>query len=282
MNEMIIQRLKSYDLKTAHDEQNSLKEIAQEIILYALSETDFFHKVYFCGGTALRIVHGLNRFSEDLDFTTKIVLKDFDFNKYLEPILSTLSNYGLDMVVKKTKDDGFIKAREFKEDSDKWKISFPSHQKLKKVIIKLEIDTNPPAGATDILATLDFPILHQIKVANLETLFAGKIHALLCRNYVKGRDWYDLLWYLKNGTKINFEFLKNALKQIGPFTHMPIDEVNQEFVIHHLIEKIEIVDWSQITLDVQRFLKQEELSSLKLWGKELFREKVSKLSIIRP
>jgi predicted nucleotidyltransferase component of viral defense system len=277
MNEIITERLKEYVFKTALDEQNAIKEIVQEMILYALSETHFFDHVYFCGGTALRIVHGLNRFSEDLDFTTKSVKEKFQFNDYLDHILSTLKNYGLDMILKRSKDDGFIKARELKEDSDKWKLSFPNNQRLKKIVIKLEIDVNPPAGAIESYVNLDFPILHQISVGNLETLFAGKIHALLCRSHVKGRDWYDFLWYIKKNTKINYEFLKNAFLQAGPLKNKSLEKVDRDFVVKNLVEKIESLNWTQVTADVERFLRQEELPSLKLWGKELFIEKIHKL-----
>ncbi|MFY7994468.1 MAG: nucleotidyl transferase AbiEii/AbiGii toxin family protein [Bacteriovoracaceae bacterium] len=277
MNEIITDRLIEYDLKTALDEQNAIKEITQEVILYALSKTKFFEEAYFCGGTALRIVHGLNRFSEDLDFSTRNVATDFQFDDYLPDVLSTLKDYGLDMVIKKSKDDGFIKAREFKEDSQKWKLSFPSNQRLKKIIIKLEIDSNPPSGAIQTPANLDFPILHQVRVGSLETLFAGKIHALLCRSHVKGRDWYDLLWYLKKRVSLNYPFLQNSLFQMGPFQGQSLGKLNRDFIINALVQKIESLDWKSVTGDVERFLKQEELSSLKLWGKELFSEKVRSL-----
>jgi len=274
MNEIISERLKEYSIKTALDEQNAIKEVAQEVILYALSKAKFFDHAHFLGGTALRVVHGLNRFSEDLDFSTNKPLVDFNFDDYLDDVLSTLEDYGLDMVIKKSKDDAFVKARELKEDSQKWKVSFPNHQALKKVLIKLEIDSRPPSGAQVSSVRLDFPILHQIGVASLETLFAGKIHALLCRGHVKGRDWYDLLWYIKKDVSINYEFLKNALEQMGPFQGQTLKTVDRDFVVNQLIQKIESLDWKQAVSDVERFLKSEELSTLKLWGKELFTEKV--------
>jgi len=190
MNEIITERLQEYNLQTAEEELNAIKEIAQEIILYALSKTSFFEHAYFCGGSALRIIHGLNRFSEDLDFTTIEIDKGFQFNDYMDEVLLTLQQYGLDMKVKKARDDSFVKSRELKEDSEKWLLSFPSNRQLKKVNIKLEIDTNPPAGAVVAKANLDFPILHQVKIGSIGTLFSGKLHALLCRKFTKGRDWY--------------------------------------------------------------------------------------------
>lgn len=115
------------------------------------------------------------------------------------------------MIIKKFRDSGFVKARELKQDSDKWAPTFPSNKQLKQVIIKLEIDTNPLAGAVEENAYLDFPVLHQVKTGSTETLFSGKLYALLCRNFIKGGDWYDLLWYIKKNPGINYKLLKNAL-----------------------------------------------------------------------
>ena len=137
MNDFIQQKLKAYTIASAHDEINALKEIAQEIILFGLSKTSFFNKVYFCGGTCLRIMHNLKRFSEDLDFSTLKADKNFNFDLYIKEVLDTLQHFGLDMhIVHKAKDDAFIKQRALKEDSQKWKISFPHSQPLKKITIK--------------------------------------------------------------------------------------------------------------------------------------------------
>ena len=277
MNEIITERLAKYNLHTATEELNAIKEIAQEIILYALAKTSFFDHAFFCGGTALRIVHKLNRFSEDLDFSTNIVQKDFQFSDYMDEVLLTLKHYGLDMKVRKAKDDSFVKARELKEDSDKWTLSFPSNKKLKKVVIKLEIDTNPPKGAVITNVKLNFPLLHQVKIGNPETLFAGKIHALLCRNYMKGRDWYDLLWYIQKGRSINYDQLTHALFQMGPYAGQNLKEVNSTFIIEELSSKILFLDWSRVKLDVERFLQEEELETLRLWDKDLFLERIQEI-----
>lgn len=277
MNEIITERLSEYNVQTAEEELNAIKEITQEIILYALSKTSFFSHAYFSGGTALRIIHGLNRFSEDLDFTTNVVKADFQFNDYMDEVLLTLKQYGLDMKVKKAKDDSFVKARELKENSAKWTLSFPSNKQLKKVLIKLEIDTNPPSGSVEAKANLDFPLLHQVKIGSMETLFSGKLHALLCRSFMKGRDWYDLLWYIKKNSNINYELLKNALFQMGPYQGENLKVVNRDFVVSELSSKIKALNWKEVRRDVERFLKPEELDTLKLWDEDLFLEKVQKI-----
>lgn len=226
------------------------------------------------------VVHGLNRFSEDLDFSTTKGDKNFQFDDYMDEVLLTLKQYGLEMKVKKAKDDSFVKARELKEDSYKWTLSFPSNKQLKKVIIKLEIDTNPPAGAFITNANLDFPILHQVKVGTLETLFAGKINALLTRPFMKGRDWYDFLWYVRNDTNINYEFFKNALLQMGTCQSQNLKVVDRVFVISELSNKIKSLDWKDVRKDVERFLKPYEQDSLKIWGEGLFLDRVNKIVAI--
>ena len=274
MNNLIEQRLSRYSIKTQDDEANAVKEITQEIILYALSTTKFFDHVHFCGGTALRIIYGLERFSEDLDFTLNIPDENFNFDNYMSDVLNVLKQYGLDMKIKKAKDNTFVKKRELKKDSEKWQLSFPS---LEKVVIKLEIDANPPEGAIYTDKILDFPILHKIRIGTIETLFAGKMHALLCRGFVKGRDWYDFLWYVKNNHAINYDLLQHALFQMGPYKGKNIPNFDKEFVKTELSNKIENLDWSKAKSDVERFIKPEEVKSLDLWSVDLFLSRVEQL-----
>lgn len=276
MNNLIEQRLSRYSINTQDDETNAIKEIAQEVILYALSTTKFFDYVHFCGGTALRIIYGLERFSEDLDFTLNTPDKNFDFDDYMPDVLNVLAQYGLDMQIKKTKDNTFVKKRELKKDSEKWRLSFPS---LAKVVIKLEIDANPPQGAIYDDKILDFPMLHKVSVGTIETLFAGKMHALLCRSFIKGRDWYDFLWYVKNGYAINYDLLQHALLQMGPYKGESISNVDKEFVRTELSNKIKNIDWNKAKSDVERFIKPDEVKSLDLWSVDLFLSRVNKISI---
>ena len=278
MNEIIERKLKDYTPQDSNEEINALKEISQEIILFALSETDFFDKAFFLGGTCLRIVYGLERFSEDLDFSTIAPDPKFDFDFYMDKVIHTLKAYGLEMHISKKKDDTFVKSRELKEDSLKWKLSFPSNQKLKKIMIKLEIDSNPPEGAVVEDKFLDFPQLHRVSVANMPTLFAGKLHALLSRSYTKGRDWYDFLWYIKNHSGINLLYLAHALEQMGPFKRGNL-KVTRKILLSALDEKIRANDWEAIRKDVARFLKPHELKTLELWGEKLFLDRLAKLEI---
>lgn len=189
-------------------------------------------------------------------------------------MLTVLKQYGLDMQIKKSKDNTFVKKRELKKDSEKWQLSFPS---LAKVIIKLEIDANPPKGAIYTDKILDFPMLHKISVGTIETLFAGKIHALLCRGFVKGRDWYDFLWYVKNTYAINYDLLQNALLQMGSHKDQDIQNFDKEFVKTELSKKIKTIDWGKAKSDVERFVKPDEVKSLDFWSADLFLSKTNQL-----
>ena len=278
MNEIIEEKIKKYSVKNINEEVNALKEITQEIILYALAQTDFFSKAYFCGGTCLRIVYGLERFSEDLDFSMTAPDPSFNFNHYMEQVVKILKEYGLDMEVGRKKDDTFVKVRELKQDSLKWKLSFPTNTRLKKIMIKLEIDSNPPLHAVVENKILDFPLLHRISVGAKETLFAGKIHALLCRNYSKGRDWYDFLWYIKSGCKINIKHLEAALNQAGPYKEQNV-VINRSFLLQEFSKKIDTNNWEAIVKDVEKFLRPHEVATLKLWNAQLFHDRIQKIVV---
>ena len=277
MNELVAERLKNHDIKNARDQINAVKEIAQEIILYGLSQTDFFDHAFFGGGTCLRILHGLERFSEDLDFTAVELKHDFNFDPYMEEIIKTLKDFGFDMLVTKSKNDSFVKMRMIKEDSEKWKLSFPMEGKAKKMAIKVEIDVNPLSGAESHLDTLNFPVLHRIRSGNLDSLFAGKVHALLCRPYTKGRDWYDFLWYMGKKEKINLTFLENALSQMGSFKRKPLS-LSLDFVKKELVKKIKEQDWNKVADDVSPFIKPRQRSTLKHWETDIFLNQIEKLS----
>ena len=146
---------------------------------------------------------------------------------------------------------------------------------MRKIRIKLEIDTNPPDGSNYEIKYLDFPFVSSVTIQDLPSLFAGKIHALLCREYTKGRDWYDFIWYAGRGVDINYQFLASALKQQGPWQGQEL-KVDKEWSIKTLHEKICSLDWQEAKNDIRRFVRQNELASLDLWDKELFLDRLDK------
>lgn len=278
MKDIVQQRLEKYNCKSSDEEMMALKEITQEVALNSLGKVGFFKEACFLGGTALRIVHGLDRFSEDLDFSTNIKNKDFDLDYYLNKAIAQMNAFGYDISTdNKDLSDLAVKGRFLKDDSIKKVLTFNHHQDLRQIIkIKIEIDTNPPLGAIRSVEYIDFPEDFAVACYNLESLMAGKLHALLCRKYTKGRDFYDFLWYSANKVSPNIDFLSNALNQTGPFAgENKIFDIN--FVKEELVEKIEATDWDSLKLDIRKFLNPQKAKTLDLWGVDFFKNKIDKL-----
>ena len=182
---IIEQRLEGEGAQSAVEELHALREITQELVLALLGRTDFFSHASVQGGTCLRIFHGLDRFSEDLDFSLLKANPEFHWGRYLQQIERDLALYGYETAgsPEPLKDDAIVKILDFRYAG--------RTGSLAKIRITLEIDTNPPDGAREERRVVDFPYLSRVTVQDLPTLFAGKLHALLCREYLKGRDWYD-------------------------------------------------------------------------------------------
>lgn len=275
---IIEQRLKQYNPTTRDDEENALKEILQEIILHALSSANFFEKALFQGGTALRIFYGLQRFSEDLDFILKKPNPNFTWTPYEEKIISTCKQYNIHPeLTDKSRINKNIKSAFLKDDSIGNIISLTvKNQPKLHLKIKLEIDVNPPRNSTSELKFLDFPVISPIELQDLSSNFAGKSHALLCGKYIKGRDWYDFLWYVSQEVTPNLDFLTDAINQQGPWENKNI-KVTPEWYIDALENKIKSLHWQEVAKDVEKFLKPDEKASLKYWDVPLFSDRLYKL-----
>ena len=280
MSIKIIQdRLDSYQCKTALEEEQALREITQEVALAALGRTDFFKFAAFQGGTCLRIFYGINRFSEDFDFLLKEPDQNFNLDTYLKSLSDELDAYGYELeTTDRSKAESVVKKAFIKDDSIV-RILQLNHlradRSMRKIRIKLEIDTDPPEESNHEIKYLDFPFVSSVTIQDLPSLFAGKIHALLCREHTKGRDWYDFIWYAGRGVDINYRFLASALKQQGPWQGQEL-KVDKEWSTKTLHEKICSLDWQEAKNDIRRFVRQNELASLDLWGKELFLDRLDK------
>jgi predicted nucleotidyltransferase component of viral defense system len=277
--EIIQQKLLAYNSQTILEQENALKEIAQEIALLALSRADFFRVATFQGGTCLRILYGLERFSEDLDFVLLQPDNQFSWDDYVKNMRDEFNAYGYTLeVINKTKLDKTIKKAFLKADSlGGMLVLKDTRTNRAKIQIKLEIDTNPPAGSTHELKYLDFPLPYSIQTQDMPSLFSGKCHALLCRDYTKGRDWYDFVWYVSRKVTINFSLLTHAIDQQGPWQGRHIT-VTPAWTVEHLKTKITNINWEDAKKDVARFLKPRELASLELWSTAFFLTRVEKLS----
>ena len=267
-----------YGFQTIEDEEHALKEILQEIALYGLATTDFFEYAIFHGGTALRILHNLPRFSENLDFLLKVANPKFQWEPYMDAIIATCKQYGVQPEIKdKSCVDNIVK-KMFLKDNSIGKIidlTFAHHQG-RKLTIKFEIDTNPPQGSIVELKFLESPLDYSILTQDLSSSFAGKCHALLCREYIKGRDWYDFSWYVAKKTSLNFDFLEHAIYQQELWVGQK-NLVSPSWFIDVMQQKIQSIDWTKATNDVRSILNIEDRRALHLWRVDFFLNKLSKL-----
>ncbi|MFW2372627.1 MAG: nucleotidyl transferase AbiEii/AbiGii toxin family protein [Gammaproteobacteria bacterium] len=281
MIDLIQKRLAEYKTVGAVEEENALKEIIQEIMLFALWQAGFFEVAAFQGGTSLRILHGLNRFSEDMDFILKEPDAAFSWQPFLEDMTETCKEFGIEPeALDKARMDQRVKRALIKDTSivNQLNLSFMDELNGRKLKIKLEIDCNPPLGSGFGYKYLDFPVDYEVCHQDMSSNFALKTHALLCRPYIKGRDWYDFAWYIAQGVTPNLPLLQNALIQYGPWQgQAQALEIDEEWLVNALGEKIASINWEDAADDVGPFLKPVEKKSLSLWNERFFINKLSKL-----
>lgn len=266
-------RLRDYAPANAIEQELALQEILQGIVLTALSRAGFFKHALFHGGTCLRLVHGLARFSEDLDFLLKQADPEFQWTPYLEAIRQDCAAAGIDMETKNKSAAGVaVQKAWLKTDSIgtifEWTPPYP-RMAGRKIRIKLEVDTRPPEGSGFETHYLMFPEIVPITVQDLPSAFATKMHALLCRAYTKGRDWYDFLWFVSRQIQPRLDVLEHAIQQQGPWAGQRL-HVSPAWMVQTLEGMIHSLNWSQAVNDVQRFLPVKEQAGLEQWGTELF------------
>ena len=279
MIELIQERLASYNAANQLEEEYAVKEILQDIALYGLWRAGFFDIAAFQGGTCLRIVHGMGRFSEDIDFILIQPDPDFSWPVYLQGMVQCFEEFGLKSeILDKSRMDQRIKKAQIKDNSicHQLNLSFFRENPARKQTIKLEIDVDPPENSGFAYRYLDFPLDFEVCHQDLNSNFSLKIHALLCRPYVKGRDWYDFNWYVKQRVKPNLAHLQAALLQWGPWAGQEI-KIDLKWLKQKLTEKIGRIDWQDAAMDVERFLRLQEQHSLKLWSVAFFLHKVEQL-----
>jgi predicted nucleotidyltransferase component of viral defense system len=279
---IIEDRLREYNPISQRDEFNALKEIIQEIALYALARAGFFRIASFQGGSCLRVVHKLNRFSEDLDFILSKPDKAFIWEPFLKALQLEFKMYNLEFqVIDRSVADRAIKMA-FLKDNSFGKVLTLSHVRgpadKQTIQIKLEIDTNPPAQSTVQTYFLDFPSTFSIVAQDLPSLFASKCHALLCRPYVKGRDWFDFVWYVSKKVIPNYRHLSHALNQMGPWQKQNVD-VNANWLIGTFNDKIAAIDWEEAKRDAENFLQARDREGLQVWGNDFFLATVKKMAV---
>lgn len=278
MNNILQKMLEKYEINSEQDEINAMKEIIQEIVLSGLSRGKFFDEAAFYGGTALRIFYGLDRFSEDLDFALIKPNPNFDLSKYFSFIEEEIKSYGLKLIINKKEKgkESNITSAFLKGDTMTHILLFftdNNHQTnnklLKDIKIKFEVDINPPAGANYELKYQLLPSPYQIRLYDLPSLFAGKIHAILCRKWnlrTKGRDLYDYVFFLSLNTKVNIDLVKNKLIESKYIEENA--SFNLDILKKLLKEKFKEINYDNAKEDIKPFIKNQ--SSLDLWSSNFF------------
>lgn len=276
--------IEEYHPKNNEEKRNAIKEVMQEIVLCGLSKAGFFKNAAFYGDTALRIFYGLDRFSEDLDFSLLIKDKDFDLAKYFPILKNTVKSFGLNVEIElknKTKDSNVQSAFLKGDTIEHFLLFYPDDlvqgiNKNEKVKIKFEIDTMPPGLATYEIKFRLLPAPYSVKLYDESSLFSGKIHAMICRLWksrVKGRDLYDYIFYLSRKTKFNLPHLREKLIDSGFInkdTEITCDDVKEM-----LINRFNEIDFNDAKNDVIPFIKDS--SGLDIWCKEFFTSITSEL-----
>ena len=278
MDKALENLISQYAISDPDDYENSLKEIVQYLALLGLWRVKFFEHAAFYGGTALRLFYGLRRFSEDMDFSMLEKSENFNMPVYLEAIKKELEGFGFQLSVAKKKkragtqiESAFIKGNTIK---NLLAIRVPEAyttkiHKNKQLKVKIEVDLDPPGNAQYDVETLLMPIPFQVKLFSKPDLFAGKLHAVICRQWktrVKGRDLYDFLWYLGNDIPCNLKHLQSRMVQTGHWSEDK--ELSYDAVLEMLKTRFKSIRFEAAKKDVTPFLKDPH--ELDLWSMDFF------------
>lgn len=284
---MIKEWLEEYKPANQQDAKDGLREIMQEIALAGLSRAGFFEKTAFYGGTALRIFYGLDRFSEDLDFSLLAKDPDFSLTKYQDAIIQEFNALGMQVTIREKQktnktniDSPFLKSETI------WKelvleniIPQNGINQVANITIKIEVDREPPSGFDTEEKLLLRPFSFYVKCFTLPNLFAGKMHALLFRKWgtnVKGRDWYDMEWYIRKGIPLNLDHFVTRARDSGDWDKEDITEAEFRELLK---QKIDAVKMDYIINDIKRFIKDPKV--LDIWSPQYFHDLADKLKVTK-
>ena len=274
MNDIYQKMLSDYDLSTAQQRRNAVFEVNQQIVLAGLNRGGFFDTAAFYGGTCLRIFHGLNRFSEDMDFSLTVPDENFHFEKFFPYIVDEFAYVGRKVEIhkKEKRTFGRVESAFLKDDTDVYDLTFQTEKSIK---IKIEVDTNPPMRFYTEDKLLLQPFSFMVRCFTLSDLFAGKMHALLFRNWknrVKGRDWYDFEWYVRNGVPLDFAHLQERIRQFNGL------EMDKEEFLERLKERLSNTDIVQVKRDVEPFMKN--VNETAIWSNDYFVQLAERIKFI--
>lgn len=288
MNDAVVQMLERYACRTRDDYVNALRDILQHLALLGLWRSKFFEHASFYGGTALHVLYGLDRYSEDLDFSLLKPASAFSLGAYGSALRREVSSFGFEVSfeARERKAESAIESAFLKANTLQQFIVVKAGADLARHIhadevlkIKLEVDTDPPGGFETESRVVLLPVPFAVRVYSLPDLFAGKIHALLCRTWktrVKGRDWYDLVWYLGHHPHLRLSHLEARMRYSGDWTKAaPLSRINLLERLRTTIGKLNV---TQARQEVDRFIRDK--SSLELWSREFFLDIVDRIETV--
>jgi predicted nucleotidyltransferase component of viral defense system len=287
MNPAIQRMLERYSRDTIEDNVAALREILQQLALLGLWRSKFFERAAFYGGSALRILHGMDRYSEDLDFSLLAPTQDFSLGTYGSSLERELASFGFEVTFeprdksqKSPIESAFIKTNTLKQmvfiEADRRLLhGLQSDQKLK---IRLEVDVDPPGGFETETRPILQPVPFAVRAYSLPDLFAGKMHALLCRrwrNRVKGRDWYDFVWYVANYPRMHLSHLEQRMRQSGDYTSK--DPLSPDVFRGMLRQAVQKVDIDRAREEVLPFVLDRR--SVEIWSVDFLISLVEKVEL---
>ncbi|SHE60197.1 Nucleotidyl transferase AbiEii toxin, Type IV TA system [Bacteroides luti] len=266
------QMMSRYEIQTNNDYTNALHEVMQQVTLAGLHRGGFFDKAAFYGGTCLRIFHGVQRFSEDMDFSLLQSDESFMLENYFESIINEFKALGRNVVINRKikKNESNVESAFLKDDTAIYNLQFTTEHAIK---IKIEVDINPPLGFSTESKLLLLPYSFMTRCYTLPNLYAGKMHALLFRNWknrVKGRDWYDFEWYVRNNVTLDFKHLCERTDQFGSLKEGELTQDNFKSLLN---EKIAHTNIEMVKADVKPFIKNPQ--EMDIWSADYFMQLVN-------
>lgn len=268
------QMLSRYLMDSVDARRNATYEVLQQVVLCGLYRGGFFSEAAFYGGTCLRIFHGLERFSEDMDFTLLRKDPSFSMEKYFPAIIDECRLLGreVEITLKDKQSFGQVESAFLKDNTDVYDLSFRTEKSIK---VKIEVDTQPPLEFDTEERLLLQPFSFMTRCLTLPNLFAGKMHALVFRtwkNRVKGRDWYDFEWYVRNCIPLNFNHLQVRIREFNG------KEMGREQFAELLKEKLASADMAQVKNDVRPFLKNAH--DIDIWSNDYFLQLADRIQYV--
>lgn len=282
---MIKEWLAEYNPENKEQAENALREIMQEVALAGLGRSGFFEKAAFYGETALRIFYGLDRYSEDLDFSLLEVNPEFSLAPYFDGMRTEFEAMGMSVTIKEKKkaaqsnvESAFLKTETVWKELILENIVPQEGIGPPGIILKLEVDRKPPLGFDTEEKLLLKPFSFYVKCFSLPDLFAGKMHALLFRkwkNRVKGRDWYDMEWYIKKGVPVHLHHFALRARDTGDWKK---DQISRKEFIKLVNDKIEVVSFKNVKDDIVRFIPNDK--ALDIWSPQYLKDLVEKIRFV--